>query len=108
MDYRWATRTFVSVKQTKIAPMFTGIVESTGIVTSILQEGTNKTFEIESSISEELRIDQSLAHNGVCLTVVEVGEGCHRVTAIEETLDKSNLGKLIIGGHSKPGALHGC
>lgn len=78
--------------------MFTGIIEALGKVTAIETEGTNKHFDIKSSISDELKIDQSVAHNGVCLTVVAVKDGVHRVTAIKETLDKSNLGLL------KPGA----
>lgn len=72
--------------------MFTGIIESLGRVKSIETRGTNKTFWIDSSISRELSIDQSIAHNGVCLTVEETRESLHRVTAIEETLEKSNLG----------------
>ncbi len=78
--------------------MFTGIIEATGIVKAIETSGTNRHFEIESPISSELKIDQSVSHNGVCLTVTEVGEGHHRVTAVEETLRKSSL------GHIKPGA----
>jgi riboflavin synthase len=71
--------------------MFTGIIESLGKVQSIETSGTNKTFWIGSSISPELRIDQSISHNGVCLTVEEVKDNLHRVTAIEETLEKTNL-----------------
>ena len=77
--------------------MFTGIIEASGIVRNIILSGTNKTFIIESAISQELKPDQSVAHNGVCLTVEEVSEGCHRVTAIGETLKKSNLGALKEG-----------
>ncbi len=77
--------------------MFTGIVESTGKVKSIHQNGTNLTFEIESSISSELKTDQSVSHNGVCLTVESVNPQNHRVTAIEETLKRSNLGKVNPG-----------
>ncbi len=77
--------------------MFTGIVETTGIVKQIVTSGTNKSFVIESNISNELKVDQSLSHNGVCLTVVELGPGSHRVTAIEETLKKTNLGELAEG-----------
>ncbi|MCW3081403.1 riboflavin synthase [Segetibacter sp.] len=73
--------------------MFTGIIEAFGIVHSIEKHGTNTTFWISSPISDELKIDQSVAHNGVCLTVEEVHEGRHRVTAIEETLKKTNLFK---------------
>ncbi|MDB5246094.1 MAG: riboflavin synthase [Segetibacter sp.] len=71
--------------------MFTGIIEAFGIIHSIEKQGTNATFWISSPISNELKVDQSVAHNGVCLTVEEVKEGRHRVTAIEETLKKTNL-----------------
>ena len=71
--------------------MFTGIIESTGTVKEIISNGTNKTFRIESSISKELKIDQSVSHSGVCLTIEEVKENTHRVTAIEETLKKTNM-----------------
>ncbi len=77
--------------------MFTGIIETTGIVRKIAESGTNKSFEIESNIGQELKIDQSLSHNGVCLTVERVENNIHRVTAIEETLKKSNLGLLQEG-----------
>jgi riboflavin synthase len=72
--------------------MFTGIIEALGIVNSIEKEGTNKTFWISSGISSNLKVDQSLSHNGVCLTVEEVTADTHRVTAVEETLNKSDLG----------------
>lgn len=78
--------------------MFTGIVETTGIVKQIVAKGSNKSFVIESPISNELKTDQSVSHNGVCLTVEEVMAGSHKVTAIEETLLKSNLGSLREGG----------
>lgn len=71
--------------------MFTGIIEEKGIVTEIISTGTNKTFWIASPISDELKIDQSVAHSGVCLTVEEISNGRHRVTAIGETLKKTNL-----------------
>ncbi|GAB2556543.1 riboflavin synthase [Spirosoma aerophilum] len=77
--------------------MFTGIVESTGIVSGIDAEGTNLTFRIESSLASELKIDQSVSHNGVCLTVTSVADGSYTVTAIDETLKKTNLGKLSTG-----------
>jgi len=73
--------------------MFTGIIENTGIVEEIQTSGTNKTFWISSPLSETLKIDQSLSHSGVCLTVEEVKNGMHRVTAIAETLSKTNLGQ---------------
>lgn len=79
--------------------MFTGIIETTGTVTGLKKEGTNVHFTIESPISASLKVDQSLAHDGVCLTVVEVEANRHTVTAIEETLIRSNLGQW------KPGAL---
>ncbi len=77
--------------------MFTGIIECTGIVEKIESKGSNKTFWIKSPIGNELKIDQSLAHNGVCLTVEEIANSIHRVTAIEETLRKTNLHTLHIG-----------
>jgi len=73
--------------------MFTGIIENTGIVKEIVNTGSNKTFWISSSLSDALKIDQSLSHSGVCLTVEEVLSGMHRVTAIDETLLKTNLGQ---------------
>ena len=72
--------------------MFTGIIENIGKVEKISTQGTNKTFYISSSLSHEFKVDQSVSHNGVCLTVEAVEDGMHRVTAIEETLEKSNLG----------------
>ncbi|WP_158795230.1 riboflavin synthase [Pedobacter sp. L105] len=80
--------------------MFTGIIETFGTVKSVIEEGTNLHFTIESSLSNELKIDQSVAHNGVCLTVVALTDTTHTVTAIQETLEKSNLqhlgeGKLV-------------
>jgi len=73
--------------------MFTGIIESTGQVEAVLPSGSNTSFWLNSPISSELRVDQSISHNGVCLTVEEVVNDRHRVTAIQETLNKSNLGK---------------
>ena len=72
--------------------MFTGIIENTGIVKEVASSGTNSTFWIASPLWNELKIDQSLSHNGVCLTIEEIKDGQHRVTAIEETLKKTNLG----------------
>lgn len=77
--------------------MFTGIVECVGVVVSIQPIGTNKVLEIDSPISDELRVDQSLAHNGVCLTVTEVDGSRHKVEAVDETLTRSNLGELKVG-----------
>jgi riboflavin synthase len=79
--------------------MFTGIIESLGKIDSIETHGTNKTFWVSSPISGELKVDQSISHNGVCLTVEELKEGLHRVTAIQETLEKTNL------SHWQPGDL---
>jgi riboflavin synthase len=77
--------------------MFTGIIEAIGEVESIDIEGSNRIFKVNSEISNELKVDQSLAHNGVCLTVTSVNDGGHSVTAIDETLIKSNLGKVKVG-----------
>ncbi len=77
--------------------MFTGIIECTGQVEKITSNGSNKTFWIHSPLSKELKTDQSLSHNGVCLTVEEVTGDTHRVTAIEETLSKTNLSALQTG-----------
>jgi riboflavin synthase len=77
--------------------MFTGIIETLGTVVRIDLEGTNKHFTLQSSISDELKVDQSLAHNGVCLTVVDQPQGHHVVTAVEETLNRSNLGQWKTG-----------
>lgn len=71
--------------------MFTGIIESLGTIQSVSANKTNKTFWINSSISPQLKIDESLCHNGVCLTIEEIKENKHRVTAIQETLEKTNL-----------------
>ncbi len=71
--------------------MFTGIVESVGTIESIETTGTNKTFWISSSLSTEFKIDQSVGHNGVCLTIEEINSSTHRITAIEETLKKTNM-----------------
>lgn len=73
--------------------MFTGIIESVGVITRITSEGTNRHFELESSISHKLRVDQSVSHDGVCLTVTKVADGRHWVTAVHETFNKSNLGQ---------------
>ena len=75
--------------------MFTGIVETTGRVREVSAEGANKVFWIESTLTGELKPDQSLSHNGVCLTVEEIRGNVYRVTAVEETLRKSTLGSWI-------------
>lgn len=77
--------------------MFTGIVEATGTVQEINREDSNINFILTCPFTEELKIDQSLAHNGCCLTVVEISGKNYRVTAIEETLEKTNLGKWKVG-----------
>ena len=77
--------------------MFTGIIESIGVIKAINYDRSNINFSISSSLSNELKIDQSVSHNGVCLTVVSTEEGSYTVTAIKETLDKTNLGKLQLG-----------
>jgi riboflavin synthase len=77
--------------------MFTGIIETTGVVSNFVEQGTNRHFFIKSPLTSELKVDQSIAHNGVCLTVVEVGADTHRVVAVQETLAKSNLGLLVKG-----------
>jgi riboflavin synthase len=71
--------------------MFTGIIEATGVISTISGNGTNQTFQIISSLAPELRVDQSLAHDGVCLTVESTTEHTYQVTAIAETLSKSIL-----------------
>lgn len=75
----------------KFGHMFTGIIEATGTVVSRRSNGTNLIFSIESPVSGELKADQSVSHNGVCLTVEQVTGNQHQVTAIAETLDVSNL-----------------
>jgi riboflavin synthase len=77
--------------------MFTGIIESLATVKNIEKEGTNVHFDFDSSITNELKIDQSISHNGVCLTVVKINGNVYRVTAIDETLQKTNLGQLKVG-----------
>jgi riboflavin synthase len=72
--------------------MFTGIIETMGVVKEVITSGTNRSFWIASPIAAELKIDQSVAHNGVCLTVDALQPGMHRVTAIDETLKKTHLG----------------
>lgn len=77
--------------------MFTGIIETIGKILKLTKDQDNLHLLIESDISNELKIDQSVAHNGVCLTVVALSDGTHSVTAVAETLNKSNLGKLREG-----------
>lgn len=73
------------------APMFTGIIETTGIIKQVIINGSNRTFWIESSLSPGFKVDQSVSHDGVCLTVEEIKNSQYRVTAIDETLQKTNL-----------------
>jgi riboflavin synthase len=77
--------------------MFTGIIEQLGLVNGIEKDGGNIHFSISAPFTNELKIDQSVAHNGVCLTVVELSDGNYTVTAIQETLDKTNLGNWEVG-----------
>ena len=76
--------------------MFTGIIESLGKVTNVKVDRGNIDFTIESEISSELKIDQSVSHNGVCLTVTETTDNTHTVTAVKETLEKSSLGSFSV------------
>ena len=77
--------------------MFTGIIESVAIVSSLSKEGSNLNIHFKSNIARELKIDQSIAHNGVCLTVIDCNKEQYCVNAIEETLNKTNLGLLKVG-----------
>ena len=77
--------------------MFTGIIEGLGEVTSIKKEGENVHFSVLCGFTNEMKIDQSLAHNGVCLTIIDIQDDVYTVTAIKETLEKSSLGSLIVG-----------
>lgn len=78
--------------------MFSGIVEEAAVVVAVTDEGGNRHLRVKCSFADELKIDQSVSHNGVCLTVVALhGDGTYTVTAIRETLDRSNLGDLVAG-----------
>jgi riboflavin synthase len=77
--------------------MFTGIIEDMGIVTHLRKDLNNLHISIKSHITSELKIDQSVAHNGVCLTTVNIEDDIYTVTAIKETIDKSNIGQLKVG-----------
>ena len=79
--------------------MFTGIIESLGKITNINMSQGNVDFTVKSSISTDLKIDQSVSHNGVCLTVVDLKNDTHTVTAVKETLDKSSLNNFNVGDH---------
>jgi len=77
--------------------MFTGIIEVLGKVEQIVTEGTNVHYTVSCPLSNEFKIDQSVSHNGCCLTVISLAEGQHTVTAIEETLKRTNIGDLKVG-----------
>lgn len=77
--------------------MFTGIIETTATIMGITASGTNKTFQVSSSITDELKVDQSISHNGVCLTVEAISGNQYQVTAVAETLQKTNLGNWQTG-----------
>ena len=77
--------------------MFTGIIEKLGKLVSVEQNGGNIILEVAASFVSELKIDQSVAHNGVCLTVIEITDDTYKVEAIQETLDRTNLGVLKVG-----------
>lgn len=79
--------------------MFSGIVEEMATVVAIRKEQENIHFTLTCSFADELKIDQSVSHNGVCLTVVALGDHNYTVTAMKETLDRSNLGQLKVGDH---------
>ncbi len=78
--------------------MFTGIIEKKGIIQEVFTTGTNKTFRISSPLYNDLKIDQKRSHDGVCLTIEDLSDGLHQVTAIAETLAKTNLGSWQQGG----------
>ncbi len=77
--------------------MFSGIIEEAAVVVALRKEQENLHLTMACSFVDELKIDQSVAHNGVCLTVVELTDKTYTVTAIKETLDRTNLGKLMVG-----------
>lgn len=77
--------------------MFTGIIETTGNIKVITEEGTNKIFTIEVPFAAEMKVNDSLSHNGVCLTITGIEGNAYQVTAVQETLIKSNLGELNVG-----------
>lgn len=77
--------------------MFTGIIEELGEITALDHSGENLNIEVKATMAGELKVDQSVAHNGVCLTVVDIKVGSYIVTAIKETLTKTNLGNLKVG-----------
>lgn len=95
---RWSAVGFgIPANEFELCPMFTGIVEAMGTIRDVVTNGSNRTFWVESPLSSEFKIDQSVSHSGVCLTVEEISGNMHRVTAIAETLEKTNLGKWNTG-----------
>lgn len=76
--------------------MFTGIIETFGIIKQIKQKGNNLSFAVETTICNELKVDQSVAHNGICLTVEKIENNIHWVTAIQETINKTNIANWAI------------
>jgi len=80
-----------------IIKMFTGIIEQIAEVVKVENEGSNVHITLKSTLTKELKVDQSVAHNGVCLTVVDINGDEYTVTAIKETLEKSNIGLLVVG-----------
>ncbi|MCB0767045.1 MAG: riboflavin synthase, partial [Flavobacteriales bacterium] len=77
--------------------MFTGIIEAVGEVVAVRNEGSNRNFTIRAAMASELKVDQSIAHEGVCLTVVSIAADRYEVTAVKETLDRTNLGGWEVG-----------
>ena len=77
--------------------MFTGIIEELGVVTALEKAGGNLHITIKAGMAREVKIDQSVAHNGICLTIVDIKDDEYTVTAIDETLKKTNLGNLAVG-----------
>lgn len=86
-----------SIKFEKKNNMFTGIIENTGKVEKIEKQGTNINISLSCPFTQELKIDQSVAHNGCCLTVIDISDNQYTVSAIQETLDKTNLGTWKVG-----------
>lgn len=87
----------IQISNIKIKHMFSGIIEEATTVVALRKEAENLHLTLKSSFTNELKIDQSIAHNGVCLTVVDLKDDTYTVTAIKETLERSNLGMLQIG-----------
>ena len=79
--------------------MFTGIIEDLGVITNLEQDHDNLDITIKSNFTTELKVDQSVSHNGVCLTVTSLNHEVYTVTAIRETLSKTNLGSFFFGGN---------